>query len=162
MAAMAAARAWGVPFSAMQDVLRSYRPPRHRWAWPRRRSESINDSKATNIHAMESALRGMAAKVVLIAGGKDKQLDYAPVRPLIRKQTTHVFTIGEISKALAECWKDDSECRACASCWRKRCAARLPRRSRGRWCSLRRALRLSICLPGMTTGAMFLHNSFTN
>ncbi len=117
MAAMGAAHAAGVPFAAMQESLRAYRPPRHRCelAGTVDGIEFINDSKATNLHAMESALRGMAAPVVLIAGGKDKHLDYAPLRPLIRRQTTHVFTIGEIGQALAECWRDDSQCRACTS-----------------------------------------------
>jgi UDP-N-acetylmuramoylalanine--D-glutamate ligase len=117
MAAMGACHAWGVPFAAMQETLRTYKPPRHRCelAGVVEGREFINDSKATNIHAMESALRGMTSKVVLIAGGKDKQLDYAPVKPLIRRQTTHVFTIGEIGPALAECWDDDSDCHACAS-----------------------------------------------
>ncbi|HWB02522.1 MAG TPA: UDP-N-acetylmuramoyl-L-alanine--D-glutamate ligase [Verrucomicrobiales bacterium] len=117
MAAAGACHAWGVPFEAMQETLRTYKPPRHRCelAGVVEGREFINDSKATNIHAMESALRGMTSKVVLIAGGKDKQLDYAPVKPLIRRQTTHVFTIGEIGPALAECWSEDSECRACAS-----------------------------------------------
>ena len=117
MAAMATAHAMGVPFSAMQETLRSYQPPRHRCelAGVVDGREFINDSKATNIHAMESALRGMTSRVVLIAGGKDKHLDYAPLRPLIRRQTTHVFTIGEIGQALADCWRDDAQCRACAS-----------------------------------------------
>jgi UDP-N-acetylmuramoylalanine--D-glutamate ligase len=115
MAATAACRAFGVPFSAMQATLRSYKPPRHRCelAGVVDGREFINDSKATNIHAMESALRGMTAQVVLIAGGKDKHLDYTPLRPLIAKQATHVFTIGEIRHALAECWAGTVPCRAC-------------------------------------------------
>ncbi len=117
MAAMGACYAWGVPFEAMISTLRTYKPPRHRCelAGVVDGREFINDSKATNIHAMESALRGMTSKVVLIAGGKDKQLDYAPVKPLIHRQTTHVFTIGEIAQALAECWGGETECHACGS-----------------------------------------------
>lgn len=117
MAAMAAAHAVGVPFAVMEESLRTYQPPRHRCelAGVVDGIEFINDSKATNIHAMESALRGMPSPVVLIAGGKDKHLDYAPLRPLIRRQTTHVFTIGEIGQALAGCWRDESQCRACSS-----------------------------------------------
>ncbi len=117
MAATAACRAWGVPFSTMHSTLSSYRPPRHRCelAGVVDGREFINDSKATNIHAMESALRGMTSKVVLIAGGKDKHLDYAPLRPLIMEQTTHVCTIGEIRHTLAECWAGTVPCRACES-----------------------------------------------
>lgn len=117
MAAMAACHAWGVPFNKMEETLRSYRPPRHRCelAGSVDGREFINDSKATNIHAMESALRGMTGKVVLIAGGKDKQLDYAPMRSLVKAKTTHVFTIGEIGPALAALWADESVCQACGT-----------------------------------------------
>ena len=117
MAAMAACHATGIPFASMQEALRTYQPAPHRCqlAGIVDRREFINDSKATNIHAMESALRGMSGRVVLIAGGKDKHLDYAPVRPLIREKTTHVFAIGEIGPGLAECWAGDSECHVCGS-----------------------------------------------
>jgi UDP-N-acetylmuramoylalanine--D-glutamate ligase len=117
MAAAAACRALGVPFSAMQATLRCYKPPRHRCepAGVVDGVEFINDSKATNLHAMESALRGMTSPVVLIAGGKDKHLDYTPLRPLIAKQTTHVFTIGEIRHTMAECWAGIVPCRACGT-----------------------------------------------
>ena len=36
----------------------------------------LNDSKATNLHALEAALKSQNSPVVLIAGGKDKGLDY--------------------------------------------------------------------------------------
>jgi UDP-N-acetylmuramoylalanine--D-glutamate ligase len=72
--------------------------------------EFLNDSKATNIHAMESALRGQDQPVVLIAGGKEKGLDYAPILPLIQEKTTQVFTIGEIGPALARTWPGAIAC----------------------------------------------------
>ena len=40
----------------------------------------LNDSKATNIDALEKALIAMRTPVVLIAGGKDKGLDFAGLR----------------------------------------------------------------------------------
>ena len=36
----------------------------------------LNDSKATNLHALEAALKSQNSPVILIAGGKDKGLDY--------------------------------------------------------------------------------------
>jgi UDP-N-acetylmuramoylalanine--D-glutamate ligase len=66
--------------------------------------EFINDSKATNLHAMESALRGFANKVILIAGGKQKGLNYEPLTPLIKDKVAAVFTIGEIKDELVTTW----------------------------------------------------------
>ncbi len=117
MAAVATAQALGVPFSAMAPALRGYAPPAHRCqlAGTIAGREFINDSKATNIHAMESALRGMPGKVILIAGGKDKQLDYTTATPLVEEKATHVFTIGEIGAALAQTWSRASKTDYCGT-----------------------------------------------
>jgi UDP-N-acetylmuramoylalanine--D-glutamate ligase len=106
MAALAAVSAYGLPLPDLVPHVASFKPPRHRCeiAGTIHGREFLNDSKATNIHAMESALRGQERPVILIAGGKDKGLDYAPVGSLIREKTTHVFTIGEIGPALAITW----------------------------------------------------------
>lgn len=112
MAALAAVTAWGLPLEEAAAHVASFIPPRHRCevvATVQGR-EFLNDSKATNIHAMESALRGQDRAVVLIAGGKDKGLDYAPLLPLIREKTSHVFTIGEIGPALARTWPGAVPC----------------------------------------------------
>ena len=112
MAALAAVTAFGLPWEEAAAHVGSFAPPRHRCEIVANIDgrEFLNDSKATNIHAMESALRGQDRPVVLIAGGKDKGLDYEPVLPLIREKTTHVFTIGEIRHALAETWPGAIAC----------------------------------------------------
>ena len=116
MAALAAAEAWGLDPAEVAGAVATFTPHRHRCeiAAVIDGREFLNDSKATNIHAMESALRGQDRPVVLIAGGKDKGLDYAPVTDLIREKATHVFTIGEIGPALARVWESAAPCRACA------------------------------------------------
>ena len=117
MAAMAACHAWGIPIPSLADSLKSIPAPRHRCepAGSINGVDFINDSKATNVHAMESALRGMDDKVVLIAGGKEKGLDYLPVTQLIAAKTTAVFTIGEIGPRLAALWGHAVPCTVCSS-----------------------------------------------
>ncbi|MDB6133256.1 MAG: UDP-N-acetylmuramoylalanine/D-glutamate ligase [Verrucomicrobiales bacterium] len=117
MAALAAVTAWGVPLKTLPPLLASFVPPPHRCepVGTVQGREFLNDSKATNPHAMESALRGQEQPVVLIAGGKQKGLDYTPALPLIAEKTSHVFTIGEIGPALAECWASAAPCVPCAS-----------------------------------------------
>ena len=108
MAAIAAAHAAGVTYDSMEKTLASYKPPRHRCELVATIAgrEFINDSKATNLHAMESALRGFEEPVILIAGGKQKGLDYAPLTSLVKQKVQEVFTIGEIKQQLATTWGD--------------------------------------------------------
>jgi UDP-N-acetylmuramoylalanine--D-glutamate ligase len=104
MAALAAGRALGIPFETMRAALHGYAPPAHRCELIRTLDgvEYLNDSKATNLHALESALRSQTRPVVLIAGGKEKGLDYAPVVPLLKKKGLAAVTFGQISAPLGE------------------------------------------------------------
>jgi UDP-N-acetylmuramoylalanine--D-glutamate ligase len=104
MAAMAAGWALGIPVDNMRDALHGYVPPPHRCELIRTLDgvEYLNDSKATNLHALESALRSQTRPVVLIAGGKEKGLDYSPVVPLLREKALAAVTFGQIARPLAE------------------------------------------------------------
>ncbi len=53
-----------------------------------------DDSKATNIGAVNSALKGLVGPVVLIAGGLDKGGDYRLLLPVIREKVRAVVLIG--------------------------------------------------------------------
>ncbi len=103
MAALAACQALGISAAVMRDALHGYAPPPHRCELIRTLDgvEYLNDSKATNLHALESALRSQTRPVVLIAGGKDKGLDYAPVVPLLRDKALATVTFGQIARPLA-------------------------------------------------------------
>ena len=55
----------------------------------------FNDSKGTNVGAVLAALEGFPEPVVLVAGGKDKGVDFRPLRgPLLRKARA-VVLLGE-------------------------------------------------------------------
>jgi UDP-N-acetylmuramoylalanine--D-glutamate ligase len=102
MAALATCQALGIPFHIMAEALRGYLPPPHRCELIRTLDEVeyLNDSKATNLHALESALRSQTRPVVLIAGGKDKGLDYSAVLPLLAAKALAVVTFGQIARPL--------------------------------------------------------------
>lgn len=104
MAAMAAGHALGISFETMRCALHGYAPPAHRCELIRTLDgvEYLNDSKATNLHALESALRSQTRPVVLIAGGKEKGLDYSPVVPLLKKKGLAAVTYGQIAAPLGE------------------------------------------------------------
>jgi len=104
MAAMAACATLGISADTMRDALHGYAPPPHRCELVRTLDgvEYLNDSKATNLHALESALRSLARPVVLVAGGKEKGLDYSPVVPLLREKALATVTFGQIARPLAD------------------------------------------------------------
>ena len=70
MAAIAACEALGVSLADAVRALDGYAPPLHRCELVRTLDgvEYLNDSKATNLHALESALRSQTRPVILIAG----------------------------------------------------------------------------------------------
>ncbi|MEX2045509.1 MAG: UDP-N-acetylmuramoyl-L-alanine--D-glutamate ligase [Opitutus sp.] len=101
------AAAWwkvrGFPPEELHAAAGTFRPGRHRLARVAQH-EGIsywNDSKATNFHAVEAALAGFTAPVVLIAGGRAKGGDLAGFVHRIAPHVKHAVLIGETGAALA-------------------------------------------------------------
>jgi UDP-N-acetylmuramoylalanine--D-glutamate ligase len=107
MAAVAACRVLGRPLD-LKAAFADYVPPPHRCELVRTLDgvEYLNDSKATNLHALESALRSQTRPVVLIAGGKEKGLDYRPVVPLLQQKALAAVTFGQIAGPLGAIMRD--------------------------------------------------------
>lgn len=116
LAAMLACQVHGV---APEDAVRavsSYEPPKHRCELVRvfNGREYINDSKATNLHALEACIGSMDRPIVLIAGGKEKGLDYTPLRARLNGQVRAMVLIGEIRQSLHDTFADLLPCRLAA------------------------------------------------
>ncbi|HEY1084886.1 MAG TPA: UDP-N-acetylmuramoyl-L-alanine--D-glutamate ligase [Prosthecobacter sp.] len=112
MAAMMACQVHGLTLQEMQAALAGYEAPAHRCELVRvlNDREYINDSKATNLHALEACLGSMERPIVLIAGGKDKQLDYTPLRSSLNGQVRAIVCIGEIAQSLKATFEDLLPC----------------------------------------------------
>ncbi|PLX51349.1 MAG: UDP-N-acetylmuramoyl-L-alanine--D-glutamate ligase [Desulfobulbaceae bacterium] len=67
----------------------------------------IDDSKATNIGALQSALAGMTGPVHLIAGGRDKGGDYSRVSGDVSRRVKSLILIGEAADKMAAAWGED-------------------------------------------------------
>ncbi len=61
-----------------------------------------NDSKGTNVGSVVKSLAGLSAPVSLIAGGKDKGGDYAPLADLVRERVAHLILIGQAAGRIAD------------------------------------------------------------
>lgn len=94
----------GLTPEVARRALAKYSPPEHRCELVAIIDgvEYLNDSKATNLNALESALRSQTRPTILIAGGKEKGLDYGGLLPLLASRTKSVITFGEIGEALAD------------------------------------------------------------
>jgi UDP-N-acetylmuramoylalanine--D-glutamate ligase len=106
MATLAAGHARGLSFEQMVPSLCAYEPQPHRCEFVRQLGgvDYINDSKATNLDAVEKALQAQTKPVVLIAGGKDKGFTYEPLRALVKEKVRATILIGEMAKQIARDW----------------------------------------------------------
>lgn len=55
----------------------------------------INDSKATNVDSVYTALKSVEKPSILLIGGRDKKSDYSPLAELINKNISKICYFGE-------------------------------------------------------------------
>jgi UDP-N-acetylmuramoylalanine--D-glutamate ligase len=106
MAALGVGLARGLTPAQMAPALCDYRPQPHRYELVREVAgvTYINDSKATNLDALEKALDSEARPVILIAGGKDKGFGFESLAETVAGKARWVVLIGEMSARIAESW----------------------------------------------------------
>ncbi len=107
MAAFGCGVALGADLKLMASAVADYTPPAHRCELV---AEShgvrwINDSKATNLDAMEKAIQSVQGPLILIAGGKDKGFEFTPIAPLVRERVSFAILIGEMRHRIARDWE---------------------------------------------------------
>lgn len=112
LAALAVADLYDIPREATIQALCAYQPLPHRCekVGVIDGATYINDSKATNIDALEKALLAQRSPVVLLAGGKDKGLDFSGLRPLLREKVKAVVLIGQMTEKLFAAWNSAVPC----------------------------------------------------
>ncbi len=107
----------GLSFERMAEPLSSYTPLPHRCELVGAVDgvDYVNDSKATNIDALEKALVSETRPVVLIAGGKDKGFEFGSITDLTARKVHHVVLIGEMAGRIAAQWGSRVACEQAAS-----------------------------------------------
>jgi UDP-N-acetylmuramoylalanine--D-glutamate ligase len=102
LAALALARAIGVPMAAMLHGLRAFGGEPHRCELVAviRDVEWYDDSKGTNVGATVAALAGLGKPAVLIAGGDGKGQDFSPLAPVVAAHAAAVLLIGRDAPAI--------------------------------------------------------------
>jgi len=117
LAALAVSDLYQLPRESTIQALCAYKPLPHRCekVGVIDGVSYINDSKATNIDALEKALVAMRSPVVLIAGGKDKGLDFSGMRQLLREKVKDIVLIGQMTEKLFAAWNSAVPCTKAAS-----------------------------------------------
>ena len=117
MATLAVGVARGLSFAHMVPALRDYEPRPHRCEFVREIHgvEYVNDSKATNLDAVEKALTAQTKPVVLIAGGKDKGFNFDPLRLLVKNKVKSAVLIGEMAESIKRSWDGAAKCEIATS-----------------------------------------------
>ena len=118
MGALAVGRVLRIPLGAMVDSLKTYAPAAHRCELVAEVNgvKFVNDSKATNLDAVHKAVlsvppaSGGQPNIWLIAGGKDKGLQFHDLGPLLSQRVKGAFLIGETRQKLQAAWSLFTSC----------------------------------------------------
>ena len=107
MASIAAAKACGVSREAILKTIEEFKGLPHRMELIREINgiSYYNDSKGTNIGALQKSLEGLNAPVILIAGGRDKGGDYGVLNDLIKNKVRHLILLGEAKNKIRDAFK---------------------------------------------------------
>ena len=113
LAAWAVAEADDISRGAVKKAFENYRALPHRCEVVRVRAGVtwVNDSKATNVDAMERAVAGMTGGVILIAGGKDKGFDFSGSRKSLQGKVRGALLMGEMAERMERAWEGAVPCR---------------------------------------------------
>jgi len=102
MAALLLAREYGATRDAIQKTIDNFGSIKHRLEYVRKVGGVLfyNDSKATNVHAVLRALDCFDENIILIAGGKDTNLNYEPLRNMIKRKVKSLILVGEAKERI--------------------------------------------------------------
>ncbi|EIA20154.1 UDP-N-acetylmuramoyl-L-alanine--D-glutamate ligase [Listeria fleischmannii] len=107
LASIAVSKTLGVSNEAIMHVLETFKGVEHRTQFVGELlgRKFYNDSKATNILATQSALKGFKQPVVLLAGGLDRGNEFDELKPFFRNVKA-VVVFGETAEKIARVAKE--------------------------------------------------------
>lgn len=110
MAASLLALSAGCSTSAVESAARSFQGLEHRLEFVREIDgvKYFNDSKGTNVGAVIKSLEGFSQKVVLIAGGRDKDSNFKELKPYVQERVKALVLIGEAAGKIKDALQDSA------------------------------------------------------
>ena len=109
MAAILAAKRFGINSESIANTLRTFRGVEHRIE-PVREIDGVkyyNDSKATNYDSLYVALESFEGNIILIMGGKKGENNFGTVDELVKSRVKMICAIGESRDAIYDRYSKD-------------------------------------------------------
>ncbi|MCB9772049.1 MAG: UDP-N-acetylmuramoyl-L-alanine--D-glutamate ligase [Candidatus Omnitrophica bacterium] len=104
LAVLAVAHILRLPMNICRREIDAFKGVEHRMEKIRNLNgvEYINDSKATTVEAGRWALESISRPIVMLCGGRDKNLDFSVIRSLVAKKVKTMIVFGEARAKLRE------------------------------------------------------------
>lgn len=111
MAAMLSAAAMGFDPETLRRTAGKFKGLPHRVEYVRTHKgvNYYDDSKGTNVGAVIKSLEGFDEPVILIAGGRDKDLDFAPLKRLVKEKVKLLILLGEARHIIFKALGNETE-----------------------------------------------------
>lgn len=113
--AYAVLKEMGISKETFLDGMKSFKGLEHRLEYVTeiKKRAFYNDSKATNIESVASALSSFNTPLILIMGGQDKGLDFSALLPYFKEKVKKVFVIGECKHKLKAAFSNAVDVHLC-------------------------------------------------
>ena len=91
-----------IPLNYIEKAINTFNGVEHRLEFVANISgvKYINDSKATSLNSVISAVNAFDNNIILIMGGRNKGLDFSPLSEIIKYKVKKLILIGEASEEL--------------------------------------------------------------
>jgi len=104
LSSMAVATLVNTAKADIENIAMKFEGLDHRVEWVRkvRGVDFVNDSKGTNVGALQKSLNIFSRPIILIAGGKDKGGDFRVLKNIFKGKVKHLVLIGETKNKFRE------------------------------------------------------------
>ncbi|MDA0986117.1 MAG: UDP-N-acetylmuramoyl-L-alanine--D-glutamate ligase [Bacteroidetes bacterium] len=97
MASTLVAMSLGVNLASLRATLRNFKGVEHRQEFVAKINDVkfVNDSKATTVDSLRSALETINEPIILLLGGKDKGNDYSAINEIVKNKVRSIIAFGD-------------------------------------------------------------------
>lgn len=107
MAAVVVSKLCRCPQERIQNTIENFKGLPHRLEFLKESNQIkfYNDSKATNVSSVIRAIEALDPPLILIAGGRDKGMDYHQLIPFIKEKVKALILLGEAKEKMLQALK---------------------------------------------------------